>query len=70
MHLIFIAAILSCPQIKMINRTSDSWNTQDYNHLKTAQKRCGEIYSKSPCVKVFIKRSISDYSVTCSEVKK
>lgn len=54
-----------CPKPKIENRTSYDWNSFDSVSLRTAVKRCGEIYRNSPCVKRFIKRGERDYSVVC-----
>ncbi len=67
-NLILLSA-LNCPKIIMENRTDKAWNDFDNQHLAIAKKRCGEIYRKSPCVKLFRKRSESDYSVICGKEK-
>ena len=51
----------------MVNNTDQPWNDFDNQHLKIAQKRCGEIYKNSPCVKMFKKRTERDYSVICGK---
>ena len=60
---------LSCPQTKMVNVTKFSWNDYDRSVLKQVQKRCGELYNDSPCVKLFRKFGEQDYSVICGESK-
>lgn len=67
MKTILFLATLSCPEIKMINKTDKPWNDFDYQHLEIAKKRCGEIYPNSVCVKQFIKRTESDFSVICGK---
>ncbi len=69
MNCLLILLALACPEPKMENLTSDPWNQQDYDHLKVAKKRCGEIYKASPCVILFRKRTTSDYSVICGKEK-
>ena len=62
-----LAATLACPSIKMENKTSFPWNDFDYKNLKKAEKRCGELYKTSLCVKRFIKWGEKDYSVVCGK---
>lgn len=57
----------NCAAPIMINKTDKEWNEQDYNHLAIAKKRCGQIYKNSACVKKFIKRTETDYSVVCGK---
>lgn len=70
MKFLILTAALNCSPTEMINKTSDPWNDQDKQHLDIAKKRCGEIYKNSACVRTFIKRTTSDYSVICSKEKK
>lgn len=57
----------NCAAPIMINKTDKEWNEQDYKHLASAKKRCGQLYKESKCVKKFIKRTESDYSVICGK---
>jgi hypothetical protein len=68
MKIILIASLLNCPKTEFINKTNEFWNEMDYKHLSMAQKRCGEIYKNSPCLKLFIKRTVNrDYSAICGK---
>jgi len=70
MSIVLAAVMAFCPATKFENKTDLPWNEFDNKHYLTAKKRCGEIYQKSPCVKVFRKRSESDFSVICGESNK
>lgn len=61
----FVLAALSCPEVKMQNVSGHPWNGYDKEILQQAKKRCGELYSDSPCVKLFRKWGKQDYSVIC-----
>lgn len=63
MMLVLVA--LSCPNVKMLNRTEYAWNQHDRETLAFAQKRCAQLYPEAPCLKVFRKRGKQDYSVLC-----
>jgi hypothetical protein len=60
---------LSCSPPVMQNKTKYPWNDFDRKELKYAQKRCGEIYKDSPCVKLFKKYDKNQYSVICGDKK-
>jgi hypothetical protein len=64
MNLLLIMA-LSCPPTKVKNLTNFPWNAFDQKSLEHATKRCGQIYIKSPCLKVFRKVDERDYQATC-----
>lgn len=61
-----LSIALACGSPKIVNRTK-SWNEQDKTTLETAQKRCGQIYPDSPCVKMFRKADEGIYSAICGE---
>jgi hypothetical protein len=65
-YLLIVA--LSCPSIKVINR-SDTWNDQDYEALKTATARCQTMYPDAPCLKFFLKSEDGIYSAICGAKK-
>ena len=65
--MINLVLALTCSLTLMENRTEFDWNDYDRAHLTTAKKRCGEIYKSSPCLKLFIKRTPSDYSAICGK---
>lgn len=60
---------LSCSAAIMQNVTPFPWNDYDRDELKYAEKRCGEIYKDTPCVKIFRKFGKRDYSVVCGKEK-
>ncbi len=71
MNPLFIALALSCNPPALVNKTNQPFNEVDYEHLAAAKKGCARIYKKSPCVKLFIKRTLErDYSVICTGEQK
>lgn len=67
--MIFALLALSCPATVMQNVSSYPWNAYDRKILRQAQKRCGELYDDSPCVKLFRKYNKVQYSVICGKGK-
>ncbi len=66
MSILLIGLLTLCPEIKFENKTKDPWNETDYKHAEIAYKRCGQIYKRSGCMKIFTKRTENrDYSVIC-----
>lgn len=63
---VFVILGLVCPDPKIENRTS-TWTKDDQKMLEQAKTRCGQIYSDSPCVKMFRKNEEQGYSVICKE---
>lgn len=61
----FVIALNLCPKTKLINVTPYPWNEFDTATLRIANKRCGELYPNSRCVKMFRKWGERDYSVIC-----
>ena len=53
----------------MLNTSKFPWNDYDQSMLKQAEKRCGELYDDSPCVKLFKKYDKLSYTVICGEKK-
>ena len=60
-----IVLLMNCPLPVMQNVTKFHWNSYDRTILVQAQKRCGELYPGSICVKLFRKFGVQDYSVIC-----
>jgi hypothetical protein len=70
MSILSIAMYISaqaCLATVMQNTTKFPWNDYDYQILAQAKKRCPEIWSDSPCVKLFKKFGENQYSVVCSK---
>lgn len=66
--MLLLLLALSCPKTILINQNKQAWNESDYKVLKSAEKRCGEIYPDAPCVKKFYKRPTEQsYWVICSD---
>jgi hypothetical protein len=65
--LYFLVAALNCSTPVLENRTPYPFNEKDLKHFNTANNRCRQLYVSSPCVKRFIKRTTSDYSVICGK---
>jgi hypothetical protein len=59
-----------CAATLMLNLTQFSWNKQDKQALTTAEKRCSELYKKSPCVKKFTKVEPGIYRIICGKALK
>ena len=62
-----IDSVKVCPKTNMVNVTKYPWNDYDQEVLGRANKRCGQIYPGSGCVKMFKKWGKKDYSVICGE---
>lgn len=60
-----LAVSLSCPNVKIVNKSGLPWNDYDQSMLNQAKKRCGELYQDAPCVKLFKKYEKQAYSVIC-----
>ena len=65
MNELLIILALSCPQIKMINKTVYPWNENDHVVLDSSLKSCAKFYTRSPCLKIFTKIDKQDYRVIC-----
>lgn len=68
MKALLLIAALKCGVPTVVNRTA-VWNNEDRLVLKTAVKRCGELFEDAPCVKKFIKTEIRVYRVICGGKK-
>ena len=62
---LFSNAGIQCVPTDMQNTSGFEWNEFDRQTYKVAQRRCGELYKNSPCVKIFRKWGERDYSVLC-----
>jgi hypothetical protein len=61
--------ILTCAITILVGFPSSGLNKDDRAALKTATKRCTEIYPEAPCLKKFIKREVRVYWAICGEGK-
>lgn len=51
-----------CPEANVVNKTKE-WTEQDVRNLKSAHKRCPELYGT--CLKTFIKNKTRSYYAIC-----
>lgn len=65
MSILIFAMAFSCGPIQIMNTSKYEWNSYDAATLAHAKKRCGEIYRRSPCLKVFFKVDKQDYKAIC-----
>lgn len=68
--LIFTSALFinsSCPATVFQNDSKENWTRYDYEMYAVAQKRCGEIDENTPCLKLFKKYNIQQYTAICGE---
>ena len=64
-ELLAIYLAISCPNVKMINRTAFPWNDHDQEVKQSCEKRCPQLYEDAPCLKQFIKYDKQDYDCIC-----
>jgi hypothetical protein len=50
----------------IVNHTN-VWTKEDVSNRERAQKRCSQLYKKSPCLKQFIKKSERNYHAVCGK---
>ena len=60
---------LVCAMTVMQNVSKQPWNDYDRQMLQYATKRCAEMYEDAPCVKLFRKYNVQQYSVICGAKK-
>jgi len=68
--LIFTSALFinsHCPATVFENTSQQPWTKYDYEVFAAAQKRCGEIDENTPCLKLFRKYNVQQYTVICGE---
>lgn len=56
---------LSCPEVKMVNKTTKPWNDYDRKVLTLSKKRCKILFSRFPCVLEFHKTDEQEYKIIC-----
>jgi hypothetical protein len=62
-----ITSVYSCPDTKVYLMTDEPWSKTDEFNLNKADKRCEELYKKSPCLKKFIRWEPLRYSAICGK---
>ena len=62
-----VSGLPQCPKTKIVNTSGYKWNNFDATTLNISKRRCGELYSQSPCVKTFTKWGERDYRVICGK---
>lgn len=62
-----ISLYLLCSAPNIVNTSDEAWNDHDQKILRSATKRCGEIYNEAPCVKLFHKTEPRSYRVICGK---
>ena len=68
--MILLLAALSCSPPVMQNVSKYPWNDYDKKEMKMAEKRCGELYSDAPCLKLWRKFGDRMYTAICAQEKK
>jgi hypothetical protein len=62
-----VVAQPECPITTVKILDGSGLNSHDMEVIAKATKRCGEIYSKSPCLVTFIKKDPLSFQVICGE---
>lgn len=60
----------ACAKTQILLREGAKWTAEDDRVLKGAARRCGQLYTKSPCVSKFTKLGDQDnirYRVICGK---
>lgn len=58
---------LSCPQILVVNQSTERWNSFDQMSLRKTEVRCREKYPDAPCLVKFTKRAPMTYWAICGK---
>jgi hypothetical protein len=64
-----LSLILGCSNPQVTNQTTE-WNQIDSITLRSAIKRCPELYHDAPCLKRFIKKEENNYWAICGAKRK
>jgi hypothetical protein len=64
---LLMLAQLHCPTTKIVDLKGTEWVQRDYAALKTASRRCGEIYPGNPCLITFTKVEEGTYRAICGQ---
>lgn len=54
-----------CPKPTLQNVSKEPWTEYDKSILELAQKRCPELHPDAPCVVLFRKFDVQQYTVIC-----
>jgi hypothetical protein len=65
-----VMSAISCPNIKVVDHTKSAWTDQDQEAITQAQKRCGELFPKAPCLKLFVKVEEGMYRAICGAISR
>lgn len=57
--------MLSCPSVKLINWSDESWTKEDMKSKRSAQKTCKKVYKDAPCLITFIKTEPQAFRAIC-----
>jgi hypothetical protein len=57
--------LLTCGSPRLLNSSGEPWTQHDRDVIAIASRRCKELYERSPCLKVFYKIGVQEYSVIC-----
>ena len=55
----------ACESPTIVTYTLEDWSDTDQRAYDTAQRRCQELYPRSPCVRKFIRYAQTRYGVIC-----
>lgn len=66
---LLIGALQVCGTPTIINNSGEPWNAFDQSILLVANKRCGQLFKDSTCVKLIRKNKSKDYGVICGKGK-
>jgi len=62
---LLITAMLSCPQVKCQNFTTQPWTVDDIKIFKQWHRKCRIKYPEAPCLTLFRKSSMQSHSILC-----
>jgi len=63
-----LLAALSCPTTVIVNKTN-TWTERDQKTMQIAAQRCEQVYKKSPCLVLFVKKDELTYNALCGKKK-
>lgn len=64
---LLLSLALNCAAPEMVNVSKYPWNQHDLDTLEYSKRRCAQLHSDAPCVKLFRKFDYQDYSVICGK---